>query len=268
MLDSAWQARGMPPDPNQREVQASPGRSVEIPEPIRAAAGLAATLLDQARQLPSAITGLPVRVAGMAMQTSLRLQQRYAGLVVKGDELLTQVSRTDDADPSWATFDDDVVDLADAVTEDIGVDVTVADDFFSPPASDVALPPLPGTTRSRPPRKASAPGRMGHAPSAFDLADEVPSTSGIDTSAVAADVVATASDSVSNGQATAGGPAAVPGYDAFTLAQLRARLRTFDAATLHTLLNYEREQRARTPYLTMLENRLNRSREQQQQQQG
>jgi hypothetical protein len=130
---------------------------VEIPEPIRAAAGLAATVFDQARQLPTAITGLPVRVAGIAMQTSLRLQQRYAGLVVKGDELLIQISRSDDADPPWATFDDDVVDLADAVTEEVGVDVTVADDASSTAAAEVALPPLPGTTRSRPPRKASSP---------------------------------------------------------------------------------------------------------------
>lgn len=248
----------MPPYPSQREVRASPGRSVEIPEPIRAAAGLAATVLDQARQLPTAITGLPVRVAGIAMQTSLRLQQRYAGLVVKGDELLIQISRSDDADPPWATFDDDVVDLADAVTEEVGVDVTVADDASSTTAVEVALPPLPGTTRSRPPRKAASPARMGHAPSAFDLAEDVPSASKVGASA--ADAAVSAALDTSNGHPATSGAAPVPGYDAFTLAQLRARLRTFDTATLHSLLNYERDQRARTPYLTMLENRLSRSR--------
>jgi len=249
----------MPPYPDQGEAQPAPGRSVEIPEPIRAAAGLAATLLDQARQLPSSITGLPVRAAGLAMQASLRLQQHYAGLVVKGDELLTQISRSDDGDPPWATFDDDVVEVADAVTEGIGVDVTAADDSSTASAtaiaaSDVALPPLPGTTRSRP-RTAGAATRMGHSPSAFDLAEDVPAS----PSAAPAAGFSGPAASTPNGHGGQSG-APVPGYDAFTLAQLRARLRTFDAATLHGLLNYERDQRARVPYLTMLENRVNRSR--------
>lgn len=246
----------MPPDPSQRDDAATPGRPNEIPEPIRAAAGLAATVLDQARHLPSTITGLPVKVAGIAMQASLQLQQRYAGLIVKGDELLTQFNRSDDSDPPWATFDDDIVEITDAVTEDIGNDVTgaagaTAADVTGATAADVALPPLPGTTRSRPKRAATT-AKMGHAPSAFDLAQDVPTTP------------AAGSDPAlgsSNGHpATSGAP--VPGYDAFTLAQLRARLRTFDAATLHSLLNYERDQRARVPYLTLLENRLNRSRQQ------
>lgn len=256
----------MPPYPSEREGPASAGRSVEIPEPIRAAAGLAASMFDQARQLPSAITGLPVRVAGLAMQASLRLQQRYAGLVVKGDELLTQIGRSgDDADPPWATFDDDVVEVADAVTEGIGMDVTAADNSSPSPrprlspaspgrsatsptataTSDVALPPLPGTTRTRPKKTAGSATRMGHAPSAFDLADEVPARTPV-------------GGGEANGHSGTS-EAPVPGYDAFTLAQLRARLRTFDAATLHSLLNYERDQRARAPYLTMLENRVNRS---------
>ncbi|MGI8626239.1 MAG: lipid droplet-associated protein [Geodermatophilaceae bacterium] len=223
----------MSPYPDEREVPDPPGRSVEIPEPIRAAAGLAVTMLDQARHLPSTITGLPVRMAGLAMQASLRLQQRYAGLVVKGDELLTQIAGTDDADPPWATFDDDVVGVADAVTEGFGVDVTAADDSS-------ALPPLPGTTRTRPMRTAGSATRMGHAPSAFDLADDAPA--------------GTPAGGAANGHQASEAP--VPGYDAFTLAQLRARLRTFDAATLHGLLTYERDQRARAPYLTMLENRV------------
>jgi len=209
-------------------------------------------MLDQARHLPSAITGLPVRVAGLAMQASLRLQQRYAGLVVKGDELLTQIGGSNEVAPPWATFDDDVVEVADAVTEGIGVDVTVADD---PLAVDVALPPLPGTTRARPRRTAGSATRMGHAPSAFDLVEDVPGT----PAAVPASDPSIPAASPPNGH-SAMSSAPVPGYDAFTLAQLRARLRTFDAATLHDLLNYERDQRARAPYITMLENRVNRSR--------
>ncbi|MBA3368797.1 MAG: lipid droplet-associated protein [Geodermatophilaceae bacterium] len=258
----------MPPDASPREFPATPRRSVDIPEPIRAAAGLAATVLDQARQLPSAVTGLPVKVAGLAMQTSLRLQQRYAGLIVKGDEVLTQISRTEEADPPWATFDDDVVGVADAVTEDIGVDVTAADDASNSATSGMASPSSQATTRTRPPRQPSADSRMGHTPSAFDLAHDIASTAGLESAGLEspASIVTpaafdTVGDITSNGHASTSG-VPVPGYDAFTLAQLRARLRTFDAATLDRILSYERAQRARAPYLTMLENRLNRSREQ------
>ncbi|MGY1841229.1 MULTISPECIES: lipid droplet-associated protein [unclassified Modestobacter] len=78
----------------------------EIPEVVRAAAGLAATVLDEARKLPETLPGLPVRLIGQALQTSLRLQQQYSGLVARGDELFTGLRG--DAEPGMATFDDDL----------------------------------------------------------------------------------------------------------------------------------------------------------------
>ena len=47
----------------------------EIPEVVRAAAGLAATVLDEARKLPETLPGLPVRVIGLAMQQAMKAQQ-------------------------------------------------------------------------------------------------------------------------------------------------------------------------------------------------
>ncbi|MGY2082643.1 hypothetical protein [Blastococcus sp. SYSU DS0539] len=79
--------------------------SREIPEVVRAAAGLAATVLDEARKLPETLPGLPVRVIGMAMQHAMKVQQTYAGFVARGDELL--VGLRGDAEPGMATFDDD-----------------------------------------------------------------------------------------------------------------------------------------------------------------
>ncbi|WP_324276154.1 hypothetical protein [Blastococcus brunescens] len=61
----------------------------EIPEVVRAAAGLAATVLDEARKLPETLPGLPVRVIGLAMQHAMKVQQQYAELVARGDELFT-----------------------------------------------------------------------------------------------------------------------------------------------------------------------------------
>ena len=77
----------------------------EIPEVVRAAAGLAATVLDEVRKLPAALPGLPVRVIGLAMQKAMWLQQQYSGLVARGDELLTGIHG--DQEPGLATFDDD-----------------------------------------------------------------------------------------------------------------------------------------------------------------
>ncbi|GAB3300424.1 hypothetical protein GCM10027451_02700 [Geodermatophilus aquaeductus] len=79
--------------------------SREIPEPIRAAAGLAATVLDEARRLPSTLPGLPVRLVGLALQTAMKFQQQWSGLVARGDEVLTGLRG--DREPGLATFDDD-----------------------------------------------------------------------------------------------------------------------------------------------------------------
>ncbi|MFD2091964.1 hypothetical protein [Blastococcus deserti] len=77
----------------------------EIPQVVRAAAGLAATVLDEARKLPETLPGLPVRLIGLAMQQAMKVQQQYAGLVARGDELFTGLRG--DKEPGLATFDDD-----------------------------------------------------------------------------------------------------------------------------------------------------------------
>jgi hypothetical protein len=79
----------------------------QIPEVVRAVAGLAATVLDEARKLPETLFGLPVRLIGQALQTSLKLQQQYSGLVARGDEVFTGLRG--DAEPGMATFDEDDV---------------------------------------------------------------------------------------------------------------------------------------------------------------
>ncbi|HEX2072833.1 MAG TPA: hypothetical protein VHF92_03530, partial [Geodermatophilus sp.] len=80
--------------------------SRKIPEPIRAVAGLAVTFLDEARRLPSTIPGLPVRFLSLAMQATMKMQQQYAGLVARGDELFTGLRGRHE--PGLATFDEDL----------------------------------------------------------------------------------------------------------------------------------------------------------------
>jgi hypothetical protein len=135
----------------------------EIPEVVRAVAGLAATVLDEARKLPQELPGLPVRLIGQVLQVSLKLQQQYSGLVARGDEVFTGLRG--DAEPGLATFDDDLAppaprssafdrvgdppadtaaeELADQLADDLAVaDLPVADsdDLSAEVAAVLTLP--------------------------------------------------------------------------------------------------------------------------------
>jgi len=77
-----------------------------LPTPFRAALGVVATVLDNAKDFPDKAIELPMLAVSTALQMSLRAQQRYAALAAKGDDLLAG-RRTTDEPPPWATFDDD-----------------------------------------------------------------------------------------------------------------------------------------------------------------
>lgn len=79
-----------------------------LPTPFRAALGVVATVLDNAKDFPDKAIELPMLAVSTALQMSLRAQQRYAALAAKGDDLLAG-RRTSDEPPAWATFDDDPV---------------------------------------------------------------------------------------------------------------------------------------------------------------
>lgn len=79
----------------------------QLPTPLRAAIGLVASALDEARHLPDKAIELPMLAVSTALQMSLRAQQRYASLAARGDELLNRREPTDEP-PPWATFDDPV----------------------------------------------------------------------------------------------------------------------------------------------------------------
>ncbi|MBB4968462.1 lipid droplet-associated protein [Saccharothrix violaceirubra] len=77
-----------------------------LPLPVRLAAGLAVTAVEQARKLPQQLVGLPVTVVSEALQLSMRVQQRVTELAIKGDDALS-VLRPVEQEPEWATFDED-----------------------------------------------------------------------------------------------------------------------------------------------------------------
>jgi len=78
-----------------------------IPLPVRVAAGLAVTAVEQARTLPTKLAGLPVTVASQALQVSMRVQQQVTELAIRGDEVLASLRPVEET-PEWATFDEDL----------------------------------------------------------------------------------------------------------------------------------------------------------------
>jgi hypothetical protein len=78
-----------------------------LPTPVRAAIGLAAITVEQARTLPDRVLELPVLVVSTALQFSVRSQQRYAEWALRGDEMLSRLHEPPEEPPSWATFDEE-----------------------------------------------------------------------------------------------------------------------------------------------------------------
>jgi hypothetical protein len=77
-----------------------------LPMPLRIAAGLVATALEEVQELPRKLTELPVTAVSQALQASMRLQQRVTELAIKGDRALGALRPVPET-PTWARFDED-----------------------------------------------------------------------------------------------------------------------------------------------------------------
>lgn len=82
------------------------------PLPLRLAAGIAATTVEEAFRLPYRLRRLPGRLAGSALTSAagsaMRARQNVTELMARGDTVLEELSTPVVAQPSWATFDEDV----------------------------------------------------------------------------------------------------------------------------------------------------------------
>jgi len=273
----------------------------EIPAPLRAAAGLAAAAVEEARRLPSRLASLPVAAVSAALQASMRVQQRYADLVGRGDQVLSGL-REPDEQPPWARFDEDETSpngrtatyrpddggwaFADEEIGTLADDADEYDAYVADTATGQSPEPASGTQSdatgtdraSEPP--ADPPARPGGSKAQQSMHPARPagrrsaaakSTGAASTaakSAVTKSIGAKPTGTRASGRkaATAGtarpaepDPAPLPNYDRLTLAQVRARMTRLSADDLTVLLEYERTHAGRAPYLTMLENRLNKA---------
>lgn len=220
-----------------------------LPLPVRVAAGLLATALEEARKLPEQLAELPVTTASRAIQAGMRMQQRVTALAVKGDEVFSLFRPVEDT-PSWARFDED------------------EEEFTDESAAEPATPPRPdedGLATVVPGPGARRHGEADEAMIARALSSEHSEHEDTHDDA-AADSTASSSP---NGAAQAvsqkateragtkaGAPGALPEYDELTLPQLRGKLRALSLSQLEELLAYEQANRERPPFVTMLSNRI------------
>ncbi len=77
-----------------------------LPMPLRLAAGLVATAIEEVQQLPRKLIELPVTAVSQVLQASMRMQQRVTELAIKGDQALGALRPVPET-PTWARFDED-----------------------------------------------------------------------------------------------------------------------------------------------------------------
>lgn len=190
-----------------------------VPFAARVAAGVAVTVVEEARKLPGSALMLPMTVVSEALARGMRFQQQVTALAIKGDLIIASlpvIGTPTEEQPSWASFDEDEDDVFDAlvVTDDVDVpDAPVAEPvaangrfalYSTPPLDE----PVQDTSAKRAP--------SADKPEIVEMID----------------------------------------FDTLALAQLRARLRTLSIEDLETLLDYENDTLARAPFQTMLANRI------------
>ena len=189
-----------------------------LPLPVRVAAGLVATALEQAKDLPRVVIELPVTAVSQALQASMRVQQKVTELAIKGDRVLGVGPPVED-EPAWATFDDDLPPRRNGRG-------TVTPLHPAPDPVEEPGPVDPGSVDPEP----------------------VPGTS--------ADTAVPETDTAETGGGGDDGPDVLPGYADLTIPQLRGKLRHLGVDDLRTLLAWEQAHGDRPPYVTMLGNRI------------
>jgi len=211
-----------------------------LPLPVRVAAGLAVTAVEQARTLPAKIAGLPVTVASQALQVSMRVQQQVTELAIRGDEVLSGLRPVEET-PEWATFDEDV--------EDDRFDLS------RPAPFDSAFDRV----------EAEPAQRNGHHPAAVETFatpadDTAPGTADADVPDPWTQEERALAEHIGADDRPLPESA---GYDDLSLPQLRARLRRYSADELAELLDYERANGNRPSFVGMLTRRIATVRDQQ-----
>ncbi|ADG79702.1 Lipid droplet-associated protein OS=Tsukamurella paurometabola (strain ATCC 8368 / DSM / CCUG 35730 / CIP 100753 / JCM 10117 / KCTC 9821 / NBRC 16120 /NCIMB 702349 / NCTC 13040) OX=521096 GN=Tpau_3115 PE=4 SV=1 [Tsukamurella paurometabola] len=202
-----------------------------LPFVLRVAVGAVALAAEKGQEIATGAASAPITLGSKSAQAFIRVQQDLAELAVRGDATLeTLFPPKAEEQPAWATFDDD---------EDLDVDLP------APPTAPFgtvrpATEKAADTAQSPEQPEETAPSGTGRY-ALYSSPAPTPGDSGPDTADLDLPDAVRRID-----------------YPELTLAQLRGRLTSLSHDDLAALLAFEREHKARAPFLTMLENRLNR----------
>lgn len=217
------------------------------PYPARVAAGLVATTIEETRKLPTRVITLPMTAVSRGLQAGMRFQQNIAELAIKGDEFLAPFCDKADEQPEWARFDEDEAPvesaplLADAPATLPSVRDDVTEPAAAPTATDTPAQHVADESNGTP-VNGTAPAATGR----FALYSSTPVDVEPGNTALPAD------DSVGPLPETV----EALDYPHLTLAQLRAKVRGLGVDELGELLAFEKAGRNRTPFVTMIDNRI------------
>lgn len=252
------------------------------PYPARIAAGLIVTAIEETRKLPSLLITLPMTAISQTLQAGMRAQQNIAELAIKGDAALEMLFDKPTEQPAWAVFDEDETPGPDADAHLAGDAPIESSRATATAAENESSENKSSEKKSSATKSTEKKSTEGEQPVA--AATTTPAETEVDAEASDAELAAppradagrfalysSAPEEVvekaekkvtpaapkpasSNGSA----PEIVVmiDYDSLTLAQLRARLRSVGVDDLTALVDYEKANRGRAPFITMLENRI------------
>ncbi|UAK38256.1 lipid droplet-associated protein [Gordonia bronchialis] len=220
---------------------------VRAPYPARIAAGLIVTAIEETRKLPTLLVTLPMTAVSQTLQAGMRAQQNIAELAIKGDAALEMIFDKPSEQPQWARFDED---------DDLDQQPPTRE---SPAAQDDATPESPAPEHNDVDTPAA--GRFAlysSAPESVVAGDSDDTGAGAVTSATKRPANNTSAKKAPAKSSSGPAPEVVEyiEYDGLTLAQLRAKLRSVGSEDLQELLDYEKTNRNRAPFVTMLDNRI------------
>lgn len=210
---------------------------VRAPYPARIAAGLLVTAIEETRKLPTLVFTLPMTAVSETLQAGMRLQQNIAELAIKGDGVLEMLFDKPAEQPEWARFDDDELLAPD-------------EDHYPHPAADVERSAETDEPEHIEPGPVESEADEPEAAGRFALYSSTPQTAAV------AQGNGTASESVAEDTGEVPESVVELDYDTLTLAQLRAKIRTLGLTELEDLAAYERANKGRAPFITMLDNRI------------
>ncbi|MGI6795751.1 lipid droplet-associated protein [Gordonia sp. PS3] len=222
------------------------------PYAARVVAGLVATTIEETRKLPTRVITLPMGAVSRSLQAGMRLQQNIAELAIKGDELLAPLCDKSQEQPEWARFDED--DDAEAASRPLRADAPA-----TVPQAPARAPEMNSATNHAETSAAEAPAASPDESAADSAAPPANAGRFALYSSAPADVAAGPTSTTPDAAASPEHlPAAVAAldYPTLTLAQLRAKVRGLGTEELTEILEFEKANRNRTPFVTMLDNRI------------